>query len=399
MRNRSLQWMLIAAVCGLAAGFTDWAWLLQVATLVSGAFVKMLQLISIPVIFLAIISTIISMETLGRFKRLGGSVFKYTVITTLMASTIALIMFVLIDPVPDISLRQDLLQQTDHASYVDVVFNMIPNNLVKAFLDNNVIGIAVLAFLFGIVTLSLPAENKQTLLHLFSSLFQMFVKVAQYVIFLLPLAVFAFVMILVDGARHDPAQLDRLLKFLLVVLSANLIQAFVVLPLMLKYKGIQPSKVFMAVLPALTTAFFSRSSSATLPLTIECVSKQPISKKVVNFSLPLCTVINMNGCAAFILAAVLFVGMSTGMEFSVWHMIAWIFLATLAAIGNASVPMGCYFLASAFLLSMGIDSPLMGQILAVYVIIDMVETALNVWSDCVVTSIVGKEIGQAFDET
>ena len=107
----------------------------------------------------------------------------------------------------------------------------------------------------------------------------------------------------------------------------------------------------------------------------------------------------MNGCAAFILAAVLFVGMSTGMEFSVWHMIAWIFLATLAAIGNASVPMGCYFLASAFLLSMGIDSPLMGQILAVYVIIDMVETALNVWSDCVVTSIVGKEIGQAFDET
>ena len=73
-------------------------------------------------------------------------------------------------------------------------------------------------------------------------------------------------------------------------------------------------------------------------------------------------------------------------------MLAWIVFATLAAIGNASVPMGCYFLATAFLLAMGVDTTLMGQILMVYVIIDMVETALNVWSDCVVTTVVSKEM-------
>jgi Na+/H+-dicarboxylate symporter len=99
----------------------------------------------------------------------------------------------------------------------------------------------------------------------------------------------------------------------------------------------------------------------------------------------------MNGCAAFILTTVLFVSMSNGMVFSPAEMVGWIFIATIAAVGNAGVPMGCYFLSSAFLAAMNVPLNILGVILPFYTIIDMVETAINVWSDSCVATIVDKD--------
>jgi len=391
----SLYVVLAALLLGVLAGFSGLTFFHHLATALSTVFIKLLQLISIPIIFLAIISTIISMGTISRFKRLGSAVFKYTVLTTLLAASIALIVFLVIDPVDHTqTLHQELAtSDSDHKGYLATILGMIPNNIVAAFAENNVIGIAFVAFLFGIVTLHLPEENKTVLHHLFSSLFQLLLKVASYIIYFLPVAIFSFTTLIIEETRTNDSQLDKILLFLACVLIANFIQAIVVLPLLLKAKGIPVLSTLRSVMPALVMAFFSRSSSATLPMTLDCFNQHnPQAKSVASFSLPLCTVINMNGCAAFILIAVLFVSISNGIEFSLLHMLAWIVFATLAAIGNASVPMGCYFLATAFLLAMGVDTTLMGQILMVYVIIDMVETALNVWSDCVVTTVVSKEM-------
>ena len=106
----------------------------------------------------------------------------------------------------------------------------------------------------------------------------------------------------------------------------------------------------------------------------------------------------MNACAGFILITVLFVAKSYGMTFSVYQMIMWIFLATIAAIGNAGVPMGCYFLTSAFLTSMNVPLYLMGLILPIYTIIDMLESALNVWSNSCICQVVDKEIKETASE-
>jgi len=145
--------------------------------------------------------------------------------------------------------------------------------------------------------------------------------------------------------------------------------------------------------PALSLAFFTKSSSAALPMAIQCAEhRNGISPKVANFSLPLCTTINMNACAGFILITVLFVSMSNGMVYTLPEMAAWIFIATLAAIGNAGVPMGCYFLSSAFLAAMNVPLNILGVILPFYAMIDMLESAINVWSDSCVTAIVDKEL-------
>jgi len=103
----------------------------------------------------------------------------------------------------------------------------------------------------------------------------------------------------------------------------------------------------------------------------------------------------MNGCAAFILTTVLFVATQNGMDFSTTELLAWVLIATIAAIGNAGVPMGCYFLTSALLVSLDVPLALLGLILPFYAFIDMLETALNVWSDACVTAIVDKDLKEA----
>jgi len=140
-------------------------------------------------------------------------------------------------------------------------------------------------------------------------------------------------------------------------------------------------------------AFFSKSSSATLPLTMDCIQKNlKVDSRIAKISLPICSIINMNACAAFILITVLFVSESHGIIYSLPEKMLWIVLATIAAIGNAGVPMGCYFLSSAFLLSMGVPLGMLGIILPFYTLLDMLETSVNVWSDSCVSVLVNKEM-------
>ena len=113
---------------------------------------------------------------------------------------------------------------------------------------------------------------------------------------------------------------------------------------------------------------------------------------VSRFVLPICTTINMNGCAAFIFITVIYLMQNAGIEITFGTMLAWIFIATVAAIGNAGVPMGCFFLSMSLLASMDVPILLMGLILPIYNVIDMLETSLNVWSDSCVANMVNRDV-------
>jgi len=140
-------------------------------------------------------------------------------------------------------------------------------------------------------------------------------------------------------------------------------------------------------------------SGATLPVTLQCAKERlGISEKTAGFSLPFCTAVNMNACAGFITITVLFVAMSNGMTFSVFELLAWVLVATIAAIVNAGVPMGCYFLSLALLTTMNVPLNLMFVLLPFYAMIDMVDTAINVCSDAFVTAAVDTDL-QAQGET
>lgn len=171
------------------------------------------------------------------------------------------------------------------------------------------------------------------------------------------------------------------------------IQFVIILPLFLLFRKLNPLQVFSQMFKAVAVAFCTKSSAATLPVTLSCAENNlQADKKVANFVLPICTTINMNGCAAFILTTVVYLMQNNGVVISPEILLGWIFIATIAAVGNAGVPMGCFFLSASLLSSMNVPIILLGVILPVYALLDMIETGLNVWSDSCVCAMVDKDL-------
>jgi Na+/H+-dicarboxylate symporter len=399
-RNKRLlgNFLLLGGmILGCLTGLADIDMVNAIATGTSELFLRLLKLVSLPIIFLAVTSTITGMKDFQEMRKMGRRVFLYTISTTLVAASVALFLYIVIDPSQVILSMNDLADATasvsGQGSYLAFLFNIIPSNVFSAFAEGNVMGIVFVALLLSIAILFLPSEKKVFLNQIFSGLFAAMIKITSFVIALMPIAIWAFMTLLVKDLQHNYSHISKLMLYLSCVVGANLIQGLVVLPLMLRFKKISPIKTFKGMARALTVAFFTKSSNATMPIAIQAAEKNlGVSGKIANFSLPLCSVINMNGCAAFILITVLFVSTVNGFTFGIMDFVGWIFLATFAAIGNAGVPMGCFFLTSAFLVGMDIPLYMMGLILPFYTIIDMIETTLNVWSDVCITVSVDKDL-------
>ena len=383
--NRNVCYAL-AVILAVLGGIYDVQFCIAAATSTSEVFLNLLKLVSLPIIFLSVVSTALGMENVSEIKSLGGRVIKYTLLTTVIAASVALVLFLVIDPVKEVAAPVadiPLATQGEH-SYFHYLIHMIPSNIVQPFSENNVIGVFILAMFLSCASLSLPQENRKALHLFFSSIYAAVMKLTSWIILLLPIAIWAFITLFIRDVKAG-MEMKSLAFYLLCVLAANIIQAVVVLPLLLKSKGISPMKTAKGMLPALSVAFFSKSSSAALPMAVKCAEENlGVSRKIASFSLPLCTTINMNACAAYILTTVLFVSMSNGVHYTPVELLMWVVMATVAAVGNAGVPMGCFFLSGALLAAMNVPLTILGIILPFYSLIDMLESAINVWSDACV---------------
>lgn len=385
----------IAIFSAILGGYFELDFLISPATTVSEIFINLLQLVSLPIIFLSIVSTASGMENMEEIKNLGKRVVKYTLLTTVIAASVALFVFVVIDPLQSQThLTAAEVVNTNTTPYVQYLVDIVPSNIMQPFVNNHVIGVFFIAVLLSLAIISLPTENRKVLHQFFSSLYAAIMKITSWIVRLMPLAIWAFITLFIRDLRQG-LEIQTLAFYLICVVVSNLLQAFVVLPTILKIKGISPFQTAKGMFPALSLAFFTKSSSATLPMAMKCAEENlRISRKVASFSLPLCTTINMNACAAFILTTVLFVSMSNGVTYTAVELGMWVIVATIAAVGNASVPMGCYFLSSALLASMNVPLNILGVILPFYSLIDMLETSINVWSDSCVTAVVDQEVSE-----
>lgn len=383
----------IAISLGLFTGFYSTPFLFDLASYVSNVFMNLLKLVSTPILFLSIVTVAAGMENLQHMAKMGKKVIKYTLLTTILAATVALGVFLLIDPVHGCTLAQvpEVVASEVQGSYWSHLLNIVPANFIQPFAENNVMGVLVLAFIISLGMFAIPAKERQVLHGFFSAVYSLFMKITAFIVKLIPIALWAFIALFVQEVQQG-LDIKSIGFYLAAVVAANLIQGLIVLPAFLKAKGLSPLGLAKAMMPALTVAFFTKSSSATVPSAVRCAQERAkMDGKVASFTFPLCTSINMNGCAAFILITVLFVSQLHGMTFSSFELLSWIFMATLAAVGNAGVPMGCFFLSGAFLAAMNVPLNLMGVILPFYALIDALETSINVWSDSCVSAVVNKE--------
>ncbi len=351
-------------------------------------------MITTPLVFLSLVSSLSGMGGVKEFKSIGLRIIFYTVLTTIAAATIALGLFLIINPSRGLVSTAHSVESsiTKSGSYWESLVKIIPDNFYGSFINNNILGIVFLGMLIGLSILYLEGKQKIFLQELFSAYFAIFLKIMSLISYLIPIAIWAFSTLFFYDILKENNITTNLFWYTACVVAANLLQAIVILPLLLIVKGHKPIRVFRKMLPALTTAFFTKSSGVALPVTMKCVEELNVDKKISKICIPLCSVINMNACAGFILITTLFVSQLEGIQFTLPQMICWIFISTLGAIGNASVPMGCYFITSAFLIGMGVPIKVMGTILPIYSILDMIETAVNVWSDACISVLVDKDI-------
>jgi Na+/H+-dicarboxylate symporter len=383
--------ILLSLILGVGLGYYNNPTINDISSYFIKGFVNLLQFISLPIIFLSLTAAITKLDTKESLKMILGKTLKYTLLTTFIAAIIAMLVYQFI-LVENISIIENTsLGEIKKSNIAKYLINIIPSNIVNIFAENNIMAVVFSALLMGITSLFVDTQYKTNINQIFTSFFELFMKIAIFVLKLMPFVMWAFAIAFIKDTQSGFA-ISSLAFYIAAVVIANIVQTVVVLPILLKIKGISPTQTFKGMVPALITAFFSKSSSATMPTTMHCVSNNlKINKKIASITVPLCTTINMNACAGFIYITVLFVSQSNGVIFAELDYVSWIFLAVIAAVGNAGVPMGCFFMSSAYLASMGVSTYMMGIILPFYTILDMFETAINVWSDSCVTSVVAKE--------
>lgn len=389
--KKTILW-IAALVVGAILGLLGINWLNEIMNFVATVYTRLFQLLAVPTIVLAVISTFATFGSKGSGK-IFGRTLTYTLLTTFAAAVVGAILYVLIAPgnLPVESVAEGT--QEPSVTYSEHILSVIPNNIVKPFLEGNVLSLLLLAFAIGIGLSKLPdSENKAVVIKGLLGLQELLFLLIRWLIWTLPLGIVAFSAQL-SAQVSAGVVADSIGRYVLVVLGGNVIQFFIVLPLFLLARGLNPVHVLGRMMPAVLMALFTKSSAATLPVTMDTAERRlGVRKNVARFVLPICTTINMNGCAAFILVTSLFVMQNGAIPLTWTTILLWILISVISAVGNAGVPMGCYFLTLSLMSGVGAPVAVLGIILPIYTIIDMVETAENVWSDSCVAAMVNKDV-------
>ncbi|MBO6083376.1 MAG: dicarboxylate/amino acid:cation symporter [Bacteroidales bacterium] len=399
--NKQLFWWLGALVVGTVLGLLKVEWINAVCTFIATIYTRLFQFLAVPTVALAITTTLISFGKQRSTRKIFGHTITYTLLTTLVAALVGMGMFLLIAPenIPADVLGTAATTQETGLSFYDHIILVVPNNLVQPFLSGNVLSILLIAIAVGLALAYMKdTEGKAVVVKGIFGLQELFFTLIKALIWTLPLGIMAFAAQL-SAQLSGGIILGSLGKYTAVILLGNVIQFFIVLPVFLLIRGINPLKVFKAMSPAVVMALFTKSSAATLPVTLSSAENRlGADPKVARFVLPICTTINMNGCAAFILVSSLFVMQNGGMTLGIGTMLLWVLISVISAVGNAGVPMGCFFLTVSLMTGIGAPVQVMGLILPIYTIIDMVETAENVWSDSCVCAMTDKDLRALADK-
>lgn len=386
-----------ALIVGAILGLLQNSGIDNTANFIAAIYVRLFQLLAVPTIVLAVTTTLATLGSGPDAGRIFRHTIMYTLLTTFVAALVGLLLYVIIAPgnmvISAAETGSQLSADIPQLSYTDHLLSVIPNNIVKPFLDGNVLSLLLLAAAVGIALSQMTdTPHKKSVVNFLLGIQEVLFMLIRGLIWTLPIGILAFAAQL-SSQLSAGVIADSLGKYVAVVLGGNLLQFFVVLPVFLLLRGLNPIRVMTKMTPAIMMALFTKSSAATLPVTMQTAEERlGVKSQISRFVLPICTTINMNGCAAFILVTSLFVMQQGGIELTWTTMLTWVLISVVSAIGNAGVPMGCYFLTLS--LMSGINAPIavLGIILPIYTIIDMVETAVNVWSDSCVCAMTDHDL-------
>ncbi len=282
----------------------------------------------------------------------------------------------------------------------NVVVGLIPRNLFNSMANNEVLPLIIFSLLLGGVLTTLGKVGKPVI-KVFEGLNEAIMKIVHLLMLTAPVGIGA----LIAGRLGDAGgfsgfgpELIRLGKYSATVIIGLLIHGMIVLPLILRFFGQRNIRRYsLNTAPALTTAFSTASSAATIPLTMQCVTEgSQVSKRTASFVLPLGATINMDGTALYEAVAAIFIAQIYGIDLGSVEMVVIFLTATLAAIGAAGIPEAG--LVTMVIVLQAVNLPIEGisLILVIDWFLDRCRTTVNVWGDAVGAAVVDTLEGKKF---
>jgi Na+/H+-dicarboxylate symporter len=430
MKKLALHWKILIALIlafsiGLWANFSTEtstekpAWfgnLHYFSNFVGSLFLNALKMVVIPLVMTSIICGVAKIGEDKDFGRLGIKTLLFYSLTGLLAVIVGLLCVNLIEPGQvDADLRDRMLAgQTSmesekmerafqHADgglkgILEIFQRMIPQNLFKAAVEGQLLGLIFFSLLFGFFVARLPKKLNESQTAFWEGLNTAILSITNFVISFAPYGVFGLVTptLMMVGIET----IFVMGTFASTVLLGLAIHSFVVLPLLLHFLGkISFFKHFQALSPALLTAFSTASSSATLPVTLDCITKRAgVSKKIASFTLPLGATMNMDGTALFECVVVVFLAQLFGVEMTWVTQSTVVVMALLTSIGVAGIPSASLVAIIVILHAVGFSEATIsigvGVVFVVDRILDMTRTAVNVLGDSCAAAIIGKSEGE-----
>lgn len=368
-------------------------------------FLNALTMVTVPLVAASIITGIARIGSETNFGRLGAKTFSFYLGTSLLSILIGLLFVNLLAPGHHIHVEQ--LQTHGNAAvlaehittqesfrFTHAFLQIIPSNIFDTFSKGEMLGVIFFSIVFGYCISKIEQNSSSTLYNFFHAIFRTMIHLIHLVMKFLPLGVF----FLVARAFSETGlkSLSSLGMFTLSALLGLAVFMFIALPLLLKFIGrVQPMRHFKAMGPALITAFSTSSSSATLPITIDCVEKRAgVSNRICSLVIPLGTSINMSGSALYECVAAMFIAQAYGIELSFVNQFLLVFLSLITSIGVAGVPSASLVAIIAILKALELPLEGIGLFVAVDRILDMCRTTVNVFSDSCCAVLVAKTEGE-----
>lgn len=356
--------------------------------------IHLLSLIAIPVIFLTVVLAINKMNV-TQLGRLGGKLILYYMATTAAAVFIGIFLALWINPGENLTLPDAKVDKPDTPGFSDVILNIVPENIFAAFNSGNLMAILFLAVIIGIAISTMKFSNEtkikeygELLDRFFSALNEMFYKILKGILLYAPVGVFAISASAFGGQGWST--FEALLKFTAVFYMGIALLWIFIYSSFLKLFHTPVLAFFKNIKDAYTTAFFTSSSIASLPVAIDSAKKAGISKTTANFSLPLGAVFNSDGGALRMGVSLVFAANITNLNLSPTDFLVIVLIGTLLSIGTAGVPAAGLVTLSAVLSMFGLPLEIVALIAGVDVIIGMAGTASNVIGDIVGAAVVDR---------
>ncbi|MFO7915354.1 MAG: dicarboxylate/amino acid:cation symporter [Candidatus Krumholzibacteriales bacterium] len=394
--------IFIGLLAGIPAGFLLGD-LVEYLQPVGDIFLRLIRMIVVPLVFSSLFVGTASLGDIRKLGRIGIKTMGYYLSTTAIAITIGLVLGNIFTPGNSIdqATRDRLFSahQTEAAQKIDIASNkpdvldtlvkIVPGNPVESLAEANMLQIIFFALLLGIAVTMLPGNKGKPLIRFFEALSETMIQTVHIVMKMAPLGVFALIAVVVG--RFGTDILVSLLKYTLVVLLGLGLHVFLTYSTAIRlFANYNFFKFLKGVRPAQLIAFSTSSSSATLPVTIECCEENlGVSEKVSSFVLPLGATINMDGTALYQGVAAIFIAQVYGIPLTIINQLTIVLMATLASIGAAGVP-GIGIITLAMVLeTIGVPLEGIALILGVDRLIDMCRTTVNITGDSSCALIIG----------